>query len=115
MVDMRFLHWFMLGVLSALPIALLVGPDRLTAQPDDPLEQISGVLEGGWMAIGGEHTGWVLKPDDNPDNVVELDLTCCISEGSALVGSHVTIVGRWMVKQYVERGTVPIFVGAQIT
>src|SRR5436305_1654545 len=37
-VDMRFLHWFMLGLLGALPIALLVGPDRLTAQPDDPLE-----------------------------------------------------------------------------
>lgn len=112
---MRLMHWFMLAVLGALPIALLVSPGRLTAQRDDPPEQISGILEGGWMAIGGEHTGWVLKPDDNPDSVIELDLACCNSEASALVDSHVTIVGRWMDKQYVERGTVLIFVAAQIT
>ena len=24
--------------------------------------------------FAGEHTGWVLKPDDNPDSVIELDL-----------------------------------------
>ena len=67
------------------------------------------------MAIGGEHTGWVLKPDDDPDSVIEVDLTCCDSEASALVGSRVTIIGRWMDKPYVERGTVPIFVAAEIT
>ena len=112
---MSLMHWLMPAVLGALPIALLVSPGRLTAQRDDPPEQISGILEGGWMAIGGEHTGWVLKPDDNPDSVIELDLACCNSEASALVDSHVTIVGRWMDKQYVERGTVLIFVAAQIT
>jgi len=105
----------MLVVLGALPIALLVSPGSSTAQPDDPLEQISGVLEGGWMAIGGEHTGWVLKPDDDPDSVIELDLVCCDAEASALAGSDVTIVGRWMSKHYVERGTVPTFVAVEIT
>ena len=58
---MRLMHWFILRVLGALPIALLVSPGQLTAQRDDPPEQISGILEGGWMAIGGEHTGWVLN------------------------------------------------------
>jgi len=87
---------------------------RIWAQaPDEPLEELVGTLESGWMANGGEHTGWVLKPDGDP-TAIEVDISCCESMAMQLDGQRVALLGRWADKQYVERGAVRVLVAHEI-
>lgn len=69
---------------------------------------LTGVLRGGIMAIGGEHTGWqlepatgepieVIPPTTQPERLAELD------------GKPVLVTGRWIEKNYVERGKTRVF------
>src|SRR6266545_3564754 len=58
---------------------------RVWAQtPDLPREELTGTLEGGWMGIGGEHTGWVLRTDADPATPIEVDVSCCKTPAAEL-------------------------------
>lgn len=70
---------------------------------------LTGTLQGGRVAVGGESTGWTLEYRDasGPHSVeVELprDLTARVRDGSM-----VRLTGTFATREYVERGTVRIF------
>lgn len=85
-------------------------------KPDARSETITrlGVLRGGYMGIGGEHTGWVLKPSDDGVPATEVDVTKVFNDAAALDGSRVRITGTLITKKYVERGPVEILVASAI-
>ena len=73
-----------------------------------------GTLESGWAAIGGEHTGWVLRNEDEAGSSIEVDVSCCAVQATALDGTRITVTGRWIDKRYVERGTVRILMAERV-
>jgi hypothetical protein len=75
-------------------------------------ESMVGMLRGGIMGIGGEHTSFILTRDGKPD--AEIDLTA-IKDADRFVGKRVSVSGRWVDKKYIERGTVSVFVVQTIT
>ena len=84
--------------------------------PLQPWDELTGTLESGWLGIGGEHTGWILRRDGDSDAApVEVDVACCKTVAAELDGVRVMIFGRWTDKQYVERGSVRIFVADRIS
>ena len=97
--------------------ALVAAACQAYAQaPAPPWDELVGTLESGWLGIGGEHTGWILRRDDDSDpSPVEVDVACCRSTAAELDGVRVMIFGRWTDKQYVERGSVRVFVADRIT
>jgi len=93
---------------------ILVNACPVSAQaPETQPGELVGTLEGGWAGIGGEHTGWVLRPDDDT-SAIEVDVSCCTSIAADLDGQRVTLLGRWAAKQYVERGPIRVFVANEI-
>ena len=77
-------------------------------------EHFTGTLESGWAAIGGEHTGWVLRNEDEAGSSIEVDVSCCAVQATALDGTRITVTGRWIDKQYVELGTVRILMAERV-
>lgn len=87
------------------------------AAPDKPAPQSItrlGVLRGGYMGIGGEHTGWVLKPSEDGLPAIEVDVSKVFKDAATLDGSRVRITGVFITKKYVERGPVEILVASAI-
>jgi len=75
---------------------------------------LTGTLQGGRIAIGGETTGWVLQyRDSTGEHSVEVVLP-----QSALVqatsGATVRVTGVFATRQYVERGAVRVFNVARV-
>ena len=69
---------------------------------------LSGELQGGIMAIGGETTGWILIFHDGGKTAnIEVDMMG-IAKVKGLDGKEVTITGTIVKQQYVERGAVLI-------
>jgi hypothetical protein len=101
-------------LLLATPVLLLYGYQVTAQTADEPKEHLTGTLEGGWIGIGGDHTGWVITPELEADSRIEVDVSCCRSEAETLDGSRVSITGRWFDRQYVERGVVRILVAEEI-
>jgi hypothetical protein len=101
-------------LIAALLILLLQAGFASAGMADEPTERLIGTLEGGWMAIGGEHTGWVLQPDGEPGDNIEVDVSCCLADAAALDGKRVAIIGTWRNKAYVERGAVRLLVAERI-
>lgn len=64
-----------------------------------------GVLQGGIMAIGGEHTGWVLREGESQ---LELDPGPWLARALELEGQRVRVRGLWQTLRYVERGDVRV-------
>ena len=108
------LYWLMTMLIATLVMVVLDDCPVMAGNTSDPTERLSGTLESGWVGIGGEHTGWVLRPDGDPESTVEIDVACCDAEALQLDGSRVTASGYWTDKPYVERGRVRIFVAEQI-
>jgi hypothetical protein len=71
-----------------------------------------GVLRGGIMGVGGEHTGFVLSRDGKPDAEVDMSR---VADSANFVNKRVVIKGSWIDKKYVERGVTPVFVVQSIT
>jgi 4-carboxymuconolactone decarboxylase len=91
------LHVFTLGLAS---IACAQG----TAGQEVTL---TGTVQGGRIAIGGETTGWVLQyRDDTGEHSVEIALPPSTQVTS---GASVRVTGMFATRQYVERGAVRIF------
>jgi len=74
---------------------------------EQALVAYEGVLQGGMMAIGGEHTGWVLRgAEGQPD--VEVDPGPWLERAIELQGRRVRARGLWQTLRYVERGNVRV-------
>jgi 4-carboxymuconolactone decarboxylase len=70
---------------------------------------LTGTLEGGRIAIGGESTGWALEyRDATGQHSVEVELPRDLMS-RARSGAMVRATGTFATRQYVERGTVRIF------
>src|SRR5436190_11840146 len=70
---------------------------------------LTGTLQGGRIAIGGESTGWTLEyRDATGSHSVEVDLPRDLMT-RAQSGSQVRVTGTFTTRQYVERGSVRIF------
>ncbi|MBX3359591.1 MAG: hypothetical protein KF745_14325 [Phycisphaeraceae bacterium] len=74
----------------------------------------TGRLRGGIMAIGGEHTGWILQPPSDDAKPIEVDVSRVASDAAALDSMPVTIRGRLIQKKSVERGERTILVAESI-
>jgi hypothetical protein len=73
----------------------------------------TGTLQSGIMAIGGEHTGWVLAGDGSSGGI-EVDISRVQEDAKKNAGKRVTITGKMTDKKYVERGKVQILVAEKI-
>ncbi|NNM29795.1 MAG: hypothetical protein HKO57_09740 [Akkermansiaceae bacterium] len=76
---------------------------------------LTGTLQGGIMAIGGETTGWRLtyRRGEKPAKI-EVDMAA-IAEARKFDGAEVTVKGRIISKSYVERGPTLILKAATVT
>jgi hypothetical protein len=92
------------------------GPGKPTApkNPDAKRDRegevmtLTGVLRGGIVAIGAEHTGWQLERDGGlPPQ--ELGVARVQEAVKKLDGKRVQVTGRLIDKKYTERGLVKIF------
>ena len=80
-------------------------PGQPVSPPSTQMATLTGTLRGGMMAIGGETTGWTLAGDGAVGGV-ELDVANVNDEAKRLDGKRVTVTGKWVDKDYVERGRV---------
>jgi 4-carboxymuconolactone decarboxylase len=70
---------------------------------------LTGTLQGGRVAIGGETTGWALEYRDASGNhSIEVELPRELL-ARARSGAMVRITGVFATREYVERGSVRIF------
>ncbi|HKC58256.1 MAG TPA: hypothetical protein VKC35_19120 [Vicinamibacterales bacterium] len=70
---------------------------------------LTGTLQGGRIAIGGESTGWALEyRDATGPHSVEVELPRDLMS-RARSGAMVRVTGTFATRQYVERGSVRIF------
>jgi len=70
---------------------------------------LTGTLQGGRIAIGGESTGWALEyRDATGQHSVEVELPRDLMS-RARSGAMVRATGTFSTRQYVERGSVRIF------
>lgn len=70
---------------------------------------LTGTLQGGRIAIGGESTGWALEyRDATGQHSVEVELPRELM-ARARSGATVRLTGTFATREYVERGSVRIF------
>jgi 4-carboxymuconolactone decarboxylase len=70
---------------------------------------LTGTLQGGRIAIGGESTGWALEyRDATGQHSVEVELPRDLM-ARARSGATVRLTGTFGTREYVERGSVRIF------
>src|SRR5207245_3552941 len=70
---------------------------------------LTGTLQGGRIAVGGESTGWALDyRDATGRHSVEVELPRDVM-ARAKSGATVRLTGTFATREYVERGTVRIF------
>jgi 4-carboxymuconolactone decarboxylase len=87
---------------SVLPLMAL-------AQTGGQEVALTGTLQGGRVAIGGETTGWALEYRDASGNhSIEVELPQALL-ARARSGAMVRITGVFATREYVERGSVRIF------
>jgi 4-carboxymuconolactone decarboxylase len=86
-----------------------VGSTALAQATQGQEVTLTGTLQGGRIAIGGETTGWVLQyRDDTGEHTIEVALPrAAITQARS--GAMVRVTGVFITRQYVERGTVRIF------
>lgn len=69
---------------------------------------LTGILQGGLLAVGGESTGWALNyRDDTGPHSIEVALPRELM-ARARSGATVRLTGTIVMREYVERGTVRI-------
>jgi 4-carboxymuconolactone decarboxylase len=93
------LHCVFLGLASAALAQARAGQEAT----------LTGTLQGGRVAIGGETTGWVLEyRDASGQHSVEVELPRELT-ARARGGLMVRVTGMFATREYVERGAVRIF------
>lgn len=98
--------WFESQPLTDFIIAHALGkPAEAIAEIKDGAQiTLTGKLQGGMMAIGGETTGWQLT---YPGGTIEVDMKA-VGDAEGFDGKNVAITGKVLTKNYVERGSVMI-------
>ena len=93
-----------------LLLLVSVGATALaSAQSNNGELTLTGVLEGGRIAIGGESTGWALQyRDSSGQHSIEVELPRELM-ARAKSGGRVRLTGTYVTREYVERGAVRIF------
>jgi 4-carboxymuconolactone decarboxylase len=90
-------------------IALGVASTALAQARGDQEVTLTGTLQGGRIAIGGESTGWMLEyRDATGQHAVEVELPRDLM-ARARSGAMVRLAGTFTTRQYVERGSVRVF------
>jgi len=90
-------------------IALGVASTAIAQGRADQEVTLTGTLQGGRIAIGGESTGWALEyRDGTGQHSVEVELPRDLM-ARATSGAMVRLTGTFTTRQYVERGSVRIF------
>lgn len=70
---------------------------------------LTGTLQGGRVAVGGESTGWTLDyRDETGKHSVDVELPGALIT-RAKSGTTVRLTGTFITREYVERGPVRIF------
>ncbi len=96
-----------LGQAGGLLIADPVAATDPVIKPGKKLK-IKGKLKSGLMAIGGETTGWRLTYTTSKGKArIEVDMKA-IKNAETYDGAEVTVTGRIVARQYIERGRVLI-------
>ena len=95
--------WFESQALADFIIAHALG-EPVAEIKDGAQVSLTGKLEGGIMAIGGETTGWQLT---HPGGKIEVDMKA-IEGADGFDGKKVSVSGKVFTKNYVERGAVLI-------
>jgi hypothetical protein len=75
--------------------------------PSTQMTTLTGTLRGNMAAIGGETTGWVLV-GDGATGRIDLDVSRVQDRAKQLDGKRVSVSGRMVDKEYVERGRVRV-------
>jgi hypothetical protein len=109
--------------LCVMSVSLLVGCETQSKAPpaaaanDQPDREIptnfTGTLQSGVVAIGGEHTGWMIAGDGAVGGV-EVDVSKVREEARRLDGKRVTITGKMINRNYTERGKTAVLVADSI-
>lgn len=90
-------------------IALGVGSSAFAQAGQAQEVTLSGTLQGGRIAIGGETTGWTLEYRDSAgQHSIEVELPRDLM-ARVTSGATVRLTGTYATRQYVERGAVRIF------
>ncbi len=95
-------------------------PAAAPAPADEPLIKegasvvLTGQLEGGIMAIGGETPGWRLTYLTK-DGKRTLDVDCSALPADKIPEGPVRITGKVITKNYVERGPTQILNASEVT
>jgi 4-carboxymuconolactone decarboxylase len=90
-------------------IALGVASTAIAQGRGDQEVTLTGTLQGGRLAIGGESTGWMLEyRDATGPHSVEVELPRDLM-ARARSGVMARLTGTFTTRQYVERGSVRIF------
>src|SRR5690606_26457852 len=97
---------------STQPLADLQDDQPPRSNPP-AMEQFTGMLEGGIMAIGGETTGWRLVGDGEAGALM-VDVAAVPGDARRLQGQRVIITGYITTRTYVERGEVTVLVAQRI-
>ena len=74
---------------------------------------MTGTLQGGAVAIGGETTGWRLVGDGQTGGI-DLDVSKVQDRAKALDGKRVTVTGNMTERDWPERGKVQVLVADKI-
>jgi hypothetical protein len=84
-------------------------PDEGELELERALVTREGRLQGGVLAIGGEHTGWILREGEGgaPPGL-EIDPGPWLARARELDGQRVRVRGLWQTLRYVERGEVRV-------
>jgi hypothetical protein len=107
--------------LICIVLALLIGgcesqnksPAVKENRKPEAANSFTGRLQSGMMAIGGEHTGWILAGDGQSGGI-EVDVSRVKDQAKANDGKRVTISGRMTDKNYTERGKTSVLLAESI-
>lgn len=101
--------WFQSQKLTDFAIACALGRAPGAAQPKVGEEvTLSGRLDGGMAAIGGESTGWMLFiGEGEAESGIDVNMQG-IGGADSFDGAQVTITGKIVTVQYLERGPTPM-------
>ncbi len=88
-------------------------PGSARARTSGATTTLTGTLQSGAVAIGGETTGWRLVGDGQTGGF-DLDVSKVRTRAKQLVGRRVTVTGRMTTRAFVERGQTQVLVAEKI-
>ncbi|HEY8667337.1 MAG TPA: hypothetical protein VIL86_11765 [Tepidisphaeraceae bacterium] len=103
----------LLGLFTASAAQSRAATTEPATQPSTRPDSFTGTLRGGVMAGGGESTGWMLQ-GDGATGEIDVDISGVEKAAKELDGKRVTITGKFVEKNWPERGKVNILVADRI-